>query len=107
MTFLLVAFRGFFFCGLIFFEKQCLGLCCYFLLCGSHFGQILDVLALEKSSDMFVDEKPKTQCVSQCAVIFEIITILIQKHFKTVTVTVILENEIQMTFKTAIGNQWR
>ena len=40
-------------------------------------------------------------------VIFEIITFLIQKHFKTVTVTVILRKLIQMTFKTVIGNQWK
>ena len=37
-------------------------------------------------------------------VIFEIITFLIQKHFKTVTVMVILGKLIQMTFKTVIGN---
>ena len=36
----------------------------------------------------------------------EIITFLIQKHFKTITVTVILGKLIQMTFKTVIGNQW-
>ena len=35
-------------------------------------------------------------------VIFENITFLIQKHFKTVTVTVILGKLIQMTFKTVI-----
>ena len=40
-------------------------------------------------------------------VIFEIITFLIQKHFKTVTVTIILGNLIQMTFKAVIGNQWK
>ena len=40
-------------------------------------------------------------------VIFEIITFLIQKHFKTVTVTVILGKLIQMIFKTVIGNQWK
>ena len=40
-------------------------------------------------------------------VIFEIITFLIQKHFKTVTVTVILRKLIQMTFKTVIGSQWK
>ena len=36
---------------------------------------------------------------------FEIITFLIRKHFKTVTVTVIFGKLIQMTFKMAIGNQ--
>ena len=40
-------------------------------------------------------------------VIFEIITILIQKHFRTVTVTVISGKLIQMTFKTVIGNEWK
>ena len=40
-------------------------------------------------------------------VIFEIITFLIRKHFKTVTVTVILGKLIQITFKTVIGNQWK
>ena len=43
-------------------------------------------------------------------VIFEIIiiyTFLIQKHFKTVTVTVISGKLIQMTFKMVIGNQWK
>ena len=34
-------------------------------------------------------------------------SLIIQKHFKTVTVTVILGNLIQMTFKTVIGNQWK
>ena len=38
-------------------------------------------------------------------IISEIITFLIQKHFKTVTVTVILGKLFQMTFKTVIGNQ--
>ena len=42
-----------------------------------------------------------------CTVIFEIITFLIQKHFKTVTVTVILRKLIQMTFQTVIGSQWK
>ena len=41
------------------------------------------------------------------AVTFEIITFLIEKHFKTVTVTVILGKFIQMTFKMVIGNQWK
>ena len=41
------------------------------------------------------------------AVIFEIITFLIQKHLKTVTVTVILGKLIQMSFKMVIGNQWK
>ena len=40
-------------------------------------------------------------------VIFEITTFLIQKHFKTVTVTVILGKLIRMTFKTVIGSQWK
>ena len=40
-------------------------------------------------------------------VMFAIITFLIQKHFKTVTVMVILGKLIQMTFKTVIGNQWK
>ena len=40
-------------------------------------------------------------------VIFEIITFLLQKHFKTVTVTVIFGKLIQMALKMAIGNQWR
>ena len=35
------------------------------------------------------------------------ITFLIQKHFKTVTVTVIWGKLIQMTFKTVIGSQWK
>ena len=35
---------------------------------------------------------------TKSTVIFEIITFLIQKHFKTVTVTVILKKLIQMTF---------
>ena len=43
--------------------------------------------------------------LDQNTVIFENITFLIQKHFKTVTVTVVLGNLIQMTFKTVIGNQ--
>ena len=48
-------------------------------------------------------------CAEPCVstVIFEIITFLIQKHFKTVTVTVILGKLIQITFKTVIGNQWK
>ena len=37
----------------------------------------------------------------------EIITFLIQKHFKTVTVTVILGKLIQKNFKMVIGNQWK
>ena len=41
---------------------------------------------------------------SVTTVIFEIITFLIQKHFKTVTV--ILGKLMQMTFKTVSGNQW-
>ena len=40
-------------------------------------------------------------------VTLEIITFLIQEHFKTVTVTVILGKLIQMTFKTVTGNQWK
>ena len=40
-------------------------------------------------------------------VIFEMITFLIRKHFKTVTVTVILRKLSQMTFKTVIGSQWK
>ena len=40
-------------------------------------------------------------------VILEIITFLIQKHFKTVTVTAILGKLIQMTFKAVIGNPWK
>ena len=39
------------------------------------------------------------------AVIFEIITFLTQKHFKTVTVTVILGKLVD--FKMVIGNQWK
>ena len=35
------------------------------------------------------------------------IAFLIQKHFKTATVTVILGKLIQMTFKVVIGNQWK
>ena len=40
-------------------------------------------------------------------VMFEMITFLIQNHFKTVTVTVISGKLIQMTFKMVIGNQWK
>ena len=36
--------------------------------------------------------------IGKRTVIFEIITFLIQKHFKTATVTVILTKLIQMTF---------
>ena len=36
--------------------------------------------------------------LGESTVIFEIITFLIQKHFKTVTVTVILRKLIPMTF---------
>ena len=40
-------------------------------------------------------------------IIFKIITFLLQKHFKMVTVTVILGKLIQMISKMVIGNQWK
>ena len=43
----------------------------------------------------------------ETTVIFEILTFLIQKHFKTVTVTAISRKLIQITFKMVIGNQWK
>ena len=46
-------------------------------------------------------------CSADFTVIFEIITFLIQKHFKAVTVTLIWGKLIQMTFKMVIGNQWK
>ena len=58
------------------------------------------------------DSRPRDRALSvprHCldTVIFEIITFLIQKHFKRVTVTVIWGKLIQMIFKMVIGNQWK
>ena len=50
------------------------------------------------------DAHPDHLCTT---VIFEIITFLIQKNFKTVTVTVILGKLIRNDFKMVIGNQWK
>ena len=52
----------------------------------------------------YTPNSKKNEC--KCKRHIRINTCLIQKHFETVTVTVISRKLTQMTFKMLIGNQW-
>ena len=56
---------------------------------------------------LVVQEERSSGGATVYTVIFEIITFLIRKHFKTVTVTVVWGKLIRKNFKMVIGNQWK